>query len=107
MNKSIKIIKFALLTLCAALILQGCAAVVVGVLVNKSSKSKQQKNLFLTEFNKINLEREKAGLPPLDKCVEMFYFDPGWAREHAECKSKIDSLVAAGVQPDTTHVLGK
>ncbi len=88
-------------------LLEGCASVLVGGLIWKSSKSKEEKNMFLRDFNQLNLEREKAGLKPLNKCIEMYHFDPGWARESADCRVMIDSLVAAGVQPDTTRVSRK
>lgn len=88
----------------AAFSLTDCAAVLVGGLIWKSSKSKSEKAEFLIELRQINLEREKAGLTPLDECIEMYHFDPGWAREKAHCRRKIDSLLAAGIQPDSTKV---
>ncbi len=87
-----------------ALLLANCAAVLVGGLIWKSSKSKSEKAAFLVQLREINLEREKAGLAPLDKCIEMYHFDPGWARQTADCRQKIDSLLAAGIAPDSTKV---
>ena len=84
--------------------LAGCVPVLVGGLIWKSNRSQGEKNQFLQELNKINMEREKAGLKPLNQCVEMYHFDPGWAAESADCKAIIDSLQKAGVKPDTTKV---
>ena len=95
---------FLLGVLLAVMCLEGCAPVLVGGLIYKSRKSKEEKNKFLQELNRTNLEREKAGLKPLDKCIEMYHFDASWAKESADCKMKIDSLIAAGVQPDSTKV---
>ena len=91
--------------LLTAMLVNGCAAVLVGGLIYKSSKSKQEKNEFLQELNRINLEREKVGLQPLDRCVEMYHFDPGWAMASADCRAMIDSLIAADVQPDSAKVV--
>jgi len=96
--------QFLLGVLLAVMCLEGCAPVLVGGLIWKSRKSKEEKRIFLQELNRINLEREKAGLDPLDKCIELYHFDPGWARTSADCKTKIDSLIAAGIQPDLTKV---
>lgn len=85
-------------------IVEGCAPVLVGGLILHSSKSKTERNKFLSDLNKLNLEREKAGLEPLDKCIEMYHFDPGWAASKADCKYKIDSLRKAGIAPDSTKL---
>lgn len=72
----------------------GCAAALVGGLLYKSSKSKEAKQQFMSEFNKTNLEREKAGLAPLDICTEKYYFDEGWAKEDSACKARIERYEA-------------
>ena len=77
---------------CAIVI--GCAPVLIGSLAYRGAKNKQEKQKFMADLRATNIEREKLGLEPLDTCIEMYYFDLGWAREHAECQAKIDSLVA-------------
>lgn len=91
-------------TLILSLLLSGCLPVLVGGLIYQSSKSEGEKREFIAELNRINIEREKAGLKPLDKCIEMYHFDAGWAAEKADCKGRIDSLQMAGVPPDSTKV---
>ena len=66
-----------------------CVPVMVGGLILKSTKTKHEKQVFLTEFNKTNLEREKAGLTPLDICIAKYQFDKGWAMQNQGCKAKI------------------
>lgn len=99
-----KIPKLTNAALILFLLLSGCVPVLIGGLMMQSSKSDTDKREFLTELNRINIEREKAGLRPLDKCMEMYHFDPAWAAEMADCKEKIDSLQNAGVQPDSTKL---
>ena len=70
-----------------------CLPVAVGGLILKSSKTKQQKQEFLTQFHKTNLEREKAGLLPLDLCIAKYQFDEGWATKDAGCKKKIGAYI--------------
>lgn len=40
----------------------------------------------MAEYNRINLEGEIVGLPPLDICTEKYYFDEGWAKDDPEWK---------------------
>jgi len=96
--------KLLILALALSLLLSGCAAVLVGGLIYKSSKSKQQKQEFLQNLREVNIQRELAGLEPLNECIEMYHFDPGWALQKAHCKRTIDSLKIAGVKPDSTKV---
>ena len=79
-----------LLSLC----LNGCAAVLVGGLIYKSTKSEEEKAKFTTELQKTNLEREKARLKPLDWCSEAYKFDKGWAIENEECKERVAAFEA-------------
>jgi hypothetical protein len=76
---------FAILLLPFAL--NGCAAVLVGGLVYHDSKSREQRAAFNEHFNQMNLEREKAGLPPLDYCTEARHSDQTWANDLPECKA--------------------
>jgi len=72
----------------------GCAAVLVGGLLYKSSKSKEAKREFISNLQKTNLEREKAGLQPLDTCTEKYYFDKGWADDDPVCAERIQRYEA-------------
>jgi len=70
-----------------------CIPVVVGGLIYKSTKTKHEKQEFLKNFHQTNLEREKAGLRPLDLCIAKYQFDKGWAMEDAQCKKKVASYL--------------
>jgi hypothetical protein len=56
--------------------LSGCAAVLVGGLFYHDSKTRDQRLSFTQDFQKQNLEREKAGLKPLGWCDELYKFEP-------------------------------
>ena len=43
----------------------------------------------MSQFNQTNIEREKAGLPPLDLCTEQYYFDKKWADNDPTCEERI------------------
>jgi len=93
-----KSIKLLLILIVFSIFLYGCAAVLVGGLLMKSSTSEKQKTKFLIELQKTNIEREKNGLKPLDRCIEIYHFDPGWAEELDDCAFKVDSLKKAGAK---------
>lgn len=69
--------------------LAGCAAVLVGGLIYKSTKSNEEKANFVSNLQKTNVEREKAHLKPLDWCSEAYKFDKGWAIENPECNQRV------------------
>lgn len=69
--------------------LPGCAAVLVGGLFYNSAKTYEQKQKFTQEFQARNVEREKAGLEPLDWCSETYKFDKVWASEGTGCAERI------------------
>jgi hypothetical protein len=71
--------------------LGGCAAVLVGGLIYKSTESNEEKAAFVKE---LHLEREKAHLPPLDWCSEAYKFDKGWATENTECAQRVAAYEA-------------
>jgi hypothetical protein len=74
----------------AGLILQGgCAAALVGGMFYKSVKSNEEKAAFTTNLQKINADREKSQLAPLDWCSEAYKFDKGWAAENPECAARM------------------
>lgn len=89
MKKSI----LCLFILFFALYCLNCIPVAVGGLIYKSSKTKHEKQEFLTKFHQINLEREKAGLLPLDLCIAKYQFDEGWAKKDKTCKNKIYAYI--------------
>jgi hypothetical protein len=67
--------------------LSGCAAVLVGGLFYHDSKTRDQRLAFTQDFQKQNLEREKASLQPLKWCDELYRFDQSWYAEDANCKA--------------------
>lgn len=77
--------KKLIIVICCLLLLQGCAAVLVGGLIYKSTATRAEKRKFMVDFRATNIEREKAGLEPLDLCHEIYMFDKGWAWDHEEC----------------------
>ena len=86
-----KKILLCLFTLFFALYCINCIPVVAGGLIYKSTTTKHEKQEFITNFHKTNLEREKAGLVPLDLCIAKYQFDKGWAMKDKTCKAKIDA----------------
>ena len=74
-----------LATLMLPIVLNGCAAVLVGGLIYHDSKTRDQRLAFTQDFQKQNLEREKAGLRPLNWCEELYKFDQSWYAEDATC----------------------
>ena len=77
------------------LVLNGCAAVLVGGLFYHDSKTRDQRLAFTLDFEKQNLEREKAGLKPLDWCQELYKFDQHWYEEDANCRAKAEKAKVA------------
>lgn len=69
--------------------LSGCAAVLVGGLMYDHTRSREDKRQFTENYNKQNLEREKAGLPKLDWCSEVYKFSKSWANGQAGCSERI------------------
>ena len=67
----------------------GCIPTIIGAAVYKSSKTRQAKESFIEQFNATNLEREKAGLPPLDLCTEKYNFDKKWADDDVNHRTTI------------------
>jgi hypothetical protein len=84
-------------TLLCTIMLGGCVPVLVGGLFYKSVKSNEEKAAFTTNFQKTNLEREKAKLQPLDWCSEAYKFDKGWATENPQCAERVKRYEAGEV----------
>ncbi len=78
-------------TLFFILFCNGCAAALVGGAFYHSVKSKGEKREFMDNYNKTNIEREKAGLPPLDLCTEKYHFDEGYAKDDPPCKKRVEA----------------
>lgn len=72
--------------LVCGLVLNGCAAVLVGGMFAKSISSKKQEAGFVESYNKNNIEREKIGLKPLDFCEEALRFNKRYYKSLKECK---------------------
>lgn len=66
------------------------AAIVAGALVYSSSKSKEQHQMFMSQLDQTNMERESKGLAPLDWCSQAYRFDKGWAMKDANCQRRIE-----------------
>lgn len=77
----------ALVAVCVSL--NGCAAVLVGGLMYDHAASRDDKRKFTENFNKQNLEREKASLKPLDWCSEVYKYSKSWANEQPGCGERI------------------
>ena len=77
-----------------AFTLSGCVPVLVGGLIIKSSKTKGQKQEFMSQLQQTNTERELNGLEPLDWCSEVYRFDKGWAMEDPGCAQRITAYEA-------------
>jgi hypothetical protein len=91
MRKSALVIAFLRVTAvaAAAVALSGCAAVLVGGLIYDHTRSREERKEFTENFNKQNLEREKAGLPKLDWCSECYKFSKSWAMDQVGCADRI------------------
>jgi len=76
------------------IVLNGCAAVLVGGLFYHDSKTRDQRLAFTQDFQKLTLEREKAGLQPLSWCDELYKFDQSWYAEDGKCKAAAEKANA-------------
>lgn len=85
-----KMIVLMIFTLASA----GCAAALVGGAFYKGSKTKGQRQEFVTQLQKTNMEREEKGLKPLDWCSEAYRFDEGYADNDTQCAKRIKAYKA-------------
>jgi hypothetical protein len=76
-----------------SLSLTGCIPLLIGAAVYSNAQTDATKQKFLDDFNKTNLEREKAGLKPLEYCSELRRLDDNLAKNDEECK-KLDAQKA-------------
>ena len=72
----------------APLALGGCAAALVGGLLYDNSSDNTDRAKWTQSFNTNNLEREKAGLKPLDFCSEMYKAKASWATSDSGCRDR-------------------
>jgi hypothetical protein len=71
--------------LAASFGMSGCAAVAVGAYAYNNSEKREARQKFIEDYNKTNIEREKAGLKPIELCEAKRSFDPEWAEEDKVC----------------------
>jgi len=81
----------------------GCISTAVGIVVGTAvetqrAQTRAGKESFMTQYNQMNLENEKEGLPPLDLCTEKYHFDKKWADDDPLCEERISRFEAG----DTT-----
>jgi hypothetical protein len=72
--------------------LSGCG-LAAGFVVGKAIEHTSRAN-FTADFQKQNLERQKAGLPPLDWCSEIYRTKPQWYRGDASCATNPPKAIA-------------
>jgi len=89
--------KHLTLLICFSVLSTGCIEDAV-VYSYRHSETKRTNEKFMEQFNQTNIERKKAGLPPLDLCTEKYHFDEKWADDDPECKERISRYEAG----DTT-----
>ncbi len=77
------------LLIITTLLCSSCIPTIIGASVYKSTKTRAGKEQFLTQYNQTNIEREKAGLAPLDLCTEKYNYDKKWADDDPICESRI------------------
>jgi hypothetical protein len=81
-------------------VLNGCAAVVAGGIFYDHAKDRESKTAFTSDFRKQNLEREKAGLQPLDWCTELYRTKQSWHDADATCTKKSGQQAPEPSTPD-------
>jgi len=76
-----------LLLMVLAPCLSGCAASFIPAtyITGGALKSGFDRGVFTADFKKQNLERQKAGLPPLDWCAEIYRTRSRWYAWDGSC----------------------
>ena len=69
--------------------LGGCAAALVGGLLYDNASDNSDRQKWTQAFGQQNLEREKAGLQPLDWCSEIYKAKRGWAMNNDACAARV------------------
>jgi len=98
--------KYLTLLTALSILISGCIDAAV-VQTYKYSQTKMTNEKFMEHFNKTNIEREKAGLPPLDLCTEKYHFDEKWADDDPECKERISRYEAGDTKALGNTKLGE
>jgi hypothetical protein len=94
---------FVLLLLSTLIGLTGCIPAIIGAVAYSGAQSDATKQKFLDDFNKTNLEREKAGLKPIDYCLELRRFDAKMAEQDGECKKQAEMGVKESSTPSSAQ----
>lgn len=102
-----KKLALCLLILFVTLYCLNCLPVAVGGLILKGSKTKGQRQQFLGTIHQTNLEREKAGLIPLDVCIAKYNFDQNWALKDAGCTTRINAYIRGEIDEYGQKVVKK
>lgn len=77
-------IAMAIGTSCAS-----CIPTVIGGAMYQDGARKQARAVFQASFVQSQTELAKAGLPPLDWCIEVVKFDLAWAKTDDACRRRI------------------
>lgn len=75
--------------LASMLPLSGCAAVLVGGLLYDNASDNSDRARWTESFGRQNLERERAGLQPLDWCSEIYKARRAWALTEVGCAARV------------------
>jgi hypothetical protein len=101
--KRLKTSVYASVFLIVSIGLTGCIPAIIGAVAYSGAQSDATKQKFLDDFNKTNLEREKAGLKPIDYCVELRRFDAKLAEQDGECKKQTEMGAKESATPPSTQ----
>jgi hypothetical protein len=75
-----------LLLMVLAPCLSGCGlALLAGEVAARRDKDQRDKKAFTENFQRENLELQKAGLPPVDWCAEIYREKPHWYHWDGSC----------------------
>lgn len=69
--------------------LSGCAAALVGGLLYDNASDNSDRTRWTESFGRQNLEREQAGLRPLDWCSEIYKARRNWAMAETGCAARV------------------
>jgi len=85
--------KYMTLLICLSILSTGCVEEAI-IDTYRRSETKRTNEKFMEQLNHTNIERKKAGLPPLDLCTEKYHFDEKWADDDPECRERISRYEA-------------
>lgn len=87
------LVTVTLISLCS-IGLSGCVPVIAGALIYDNIADNKSQAEFTTSLNQQNIEREKAGLKPLDWCSEAYKAKGTWAKDQKDCAARIKAYEA-------------